>query len=53
MNVVKSTRSAIPKAAIDENSARSKINLYQDFPNAECSLEEFEEAALARLKVCG
>ena len=50
MNVVKPSRavinSSLPKAA-----PSSKVNLYQEIPNLEVSLDDFEEFALDRLKV--
>jgi hypothetical protein len=30
----------------------AKVNLYQEIPNLEVSLDDFEEFALDRLKVC-
>ena len=52
MNVVKPSRavinSSLPKAA-----PSSKVNLYQEIPNLEVSLDDFEEFALDRLKVSG
>ena len=60
MNVVKSSRnssSSLPKGGsttvVDEASSsnNNNINLYQDIPNIEVSLDDFEEFALDRLKV--
>ncbi|KAG7368078.1 DNA primase, large subunit [Nitzschia inconspicua] len=56
MNIFKSSRSSsVPKsvAALDsQNSAgNTNINLYQEIPNIEVSLDDFEEFALDRLKV--
>jgi hypothetical protein len=53
MNVVKSASSrALPKAVTSSNTAvKVKVNLYQEIPNLEVSLDDFEEFALDRLKV--
>jgi hypothetical protein len=53
MNIVKSSRSSgLPKAADGKSSSVStNINLYQEIPNIEVSLDDFEEFALDRLKV--
>jgi hypothetical protein len=55
MNVVKSSRKGgLPKstAADSKNIGnRDNINLYQEIPNIEVSLDDFEEYALDRLKV--
>ena len=60
MNVVKrqpSSSSKLPKSPKDRSgritsgSHATKINLYQTIPQIEVSLDEFEEYALARLKV--
>jgi hypothetical protein len=55
MNIVKSSRSGgLPKsAAADSNKIdhSNDINLYQEIPNIEVSLDDFEEFALDRLKV--
>lgn len=55
MNVVRSSRSAtLPKGGrLSASSASKKVtlNLYQDFPKMEVSLDDFEEFALDRLKV--
>jgi hypothetical protein len=51
MNVVKSASSrALPKA-VTSSSTAVKVNLYQEIPNLEVSLDDFEEFALDRLKV--
>lgn len=50
MNVVKSKSSrltSLPKA----ETQPAKFNLYQEIPNIEVSLDDFEEFALDRLKV--
>ena len=50
MNVVRSrseTKNLLPKA----EEVACKVNLYQDVPNIEVSLDDFEEFALDRLKV--
>jgi hypothetical protein len=52
MNVVrsKSSRSAaLPRSKLETQPAR--VNLYQEIPNFEVSLDDFEEFALDRLKV--
>jgi hypothetical protein len=57
MNIVKSSRSSssrLPKGSttvVDETTTTTNINLYQDIPNIEVSLDDFEEFALDRLKV--
>ena len=58
MNVVKSSRSSngLPRGGTEETgpssaAALSNINLYQDIPSMEVSLDDFEEYALDRLKV--
>jgi hypothetical protein len=60
MNVVKSSRSSssqLLKAGggapsnHNERSTDNIINLYQEIPNVEVSLDDFEEFALERLKV--
>jgi hypothetical protein len=53
MNVVrtKSSRSASLLKAKVENQPTT-VNLYQEIPNFEVSLDDFEEYALDRLKVC-
>ena len=53
MNVVrtKSSRSASLLKDKVENQATT-VNLYQEIPNFEVSLDDFEEYALDRLKVC-
>jgi hypothetical protein len=57
MNVVKSSRnssSSLPKGSttvVDETTTTNNINLYQNIPNIEVSLDDFEEFALDRLKV--
>ena len=54
MNVVRSSRSsAIPKTKVGRAAPASKVNLYQEFPKMEVSLDDFEEFALDRLKVWG
>lgn len=52
MNVVKSKSArvnALPKGKAEAQGA--KVNLYQEIPNIEVSLDDFEEFALDRLKV--
>lgn len=52
MNVVKSKSSranALPRVKSEVQPA--KVNLYQEIPNLEVSLDDFEEFALDRLKV--
>lgn len=53
MNVVKSSShsESISKGIVSSKSQAQKINLYQDFPRGECSIDDFEEYALMRLKV--
>lgn len=56
MNVVKSSRnssSTLPKAEQQQEGTANNhtINLYQEIPNIEVSLDDFEEFALDRLKV--
>jgi hypothetical protein len=52
MNVVKSSsQSESISKGISSKSQAQKINLYQDFPKGECSIDDFEEYALMRLKV--
>jgi hypothetical protein len=59
MNVVKSSRSSngLPRGGTEETgpssaaAALSNINLYQEIPSMEVSLDDFEEYALDRLKV--
>jgi hypothetical protein len=55
MNVVKSSRSVgLPKAANADSKKmgdRNHVNLYQEIPNIEVSLDDFEEFALDRLMV--
>ena len=36
----------------NSSSSSNNINLYQDIPKVEVSLDDFEEFALDRLKVC-
>ena len=54
MNVVKKERSnnsgAIATKTYKQGS--EPINLYQEIPTLEVSLDDFEEFALDRLKVC-
>jgi hypothetical protein len=55
MNIIRSSRgSGVPKpgsAEAKQSSQASNINLYQEIPNIEVSLDDFEEFALDRLKV--
>lgn len=55
MNVVKSRSSNLPRptASLDGQHVKSipNINLYQEIPTVEVSLDDFEEFALDRLKV--
>jgi len=55
MNVVKSRSTNLPRAvaSVDRQHAKSvpTINLYQEIPTMEVSLDDFEEFALDRLKV--
>ena len=52
MNVVRSSRSsALPKTKVGGAAPASKINLYQEFPKMEVSLDDFEEFGLHRLQV--
>ena len=52
MNIVKSARSSgAPKQDAKQSSAATNINLYQEIPTIEVSLDDFEEFALDRLKV--
>jgi hypothetical protein len=58
MNVVKLSRSSngLPRGGTEETgpssaAALSNINLYQEIPSMEVSLDDFEEYALDRLKV--
>mmetsp|Transcript_20504 Transcript_20504/g.59414 ORF Transcript_20504/g.59414 Transcript_20504/m.59414 type:complete len:476 (+) Transcript_20504:64-1491(+) len=54
MNVVKSKSSrssSLPRGVKSEVQVASKVNLYQEIPNIEVSLDDFEEFALDRLKV--
>ena len=55
MNVVKSRSSNLPRASTSPDKKFSKavtsINLYQEIPTTEVSLDDFEEFALDRLKV--
>ena len=56
MNVVKSARSNnLPRAtaSVDGQCVKAvpNINLYQEIPTMEVSLDDFEEFALDRLKV--
>jgi hypothetical protein len=53
MNVVQS-RPVQSRTTEDASSGASKqaVNFYRDIPSYELSLDEFEEYALARLKVC-
>lgn len=55
MNVVKSRSSNLPRAtaSVDVQFAKAipNINLYQEIPTIEVSLDDFEEFALDRLKV--
>ena len=50
MNVVGSAALKLPKA--EEAAPKNPVNLYNDAPNYELSLDEFEVFALKRLKVC-
>ena len=54
MNVVrtKSLRAnVLPRGVKSEGVQPAKVNLYQEIPNVEVSLDDFEEFALDRLKV--
>lgn len=57
MNVVKSKSSrannAVPRrgGGVKGEVMPAKVNLYQEIPNLEVSLDDFEEFALDRLKV--
>jgi hypothetical protein len=55
MNVVKSRSNNLPRAtaSVDVQFAKAipNINLYQEIPTMEVSLDDFEEFALDRLKV--
>ena len=55
MNVVKSRISNLPRptASLDGQYVKTSttINLYQEIPTVEVSLDDFEEFALDRLKV--
>lgn len=50
MNVVKSSR--ISSRNLPKPDVAPKVNLYQQFPTLEVSLDDFEEFALDRQKVC-
>ena len=55
MNVVKSRITSLPRAnaSLDGQQVKAtpNINLYQEIPTIEVSLDDFEEFALDRLKV--
>jgi hypothetical protein len=53
MNVIHSAASALslPEDRAVKNEQTSKLNLYNDSPHFELSLDEFEVYALKRLKV--
>lgn len=55
MNVVKSRSNNLPRAtaSLDGQNVKAapNINLYQEIPTVEVSLDDFEEFALDRLKV--
>jgi hypothetical protein len=52
MNIVKKERAShLPKKQTLNASSAQPINLYQEIPNMEVSLDDFEEFALDRLKV--
>jgi hypothetical protein len=52
MNIVKKERAShLPKKQTLNSSSAQPINLYQEIPNMEVSLDDFEEFALDRLKV--
>ncbi len=52
MNVVRSKSSlANELSKIKTQTQAAKVNLYQEIPNIEVSLDDFEEFALDRLKV--
>ena len=55
MNVVKSRSNNLPRATASVDAQHMKaipnINLYQEIPTIEVSLDDFEEFALDRLKV--
>ena len=50
MNVVQS-RPVRNRVSEEPRATRQAVDFYQDIPNFELSLDEFEEYALARLKV--
>jgi hypothetical protein len=53
MNIIKKERTSLPKKqSLNSGSNAQPINLYQEIPNMEVSLDDFEEFALDRLKVC-
>ena len=51
MNVVKNPRVQSIKD-VSKPTKAVKLNLYQEIPNLEVSLDDFEEFALDRQKVC-
>ena len=52
MNIVKSRTSGnLPKKEGAVSAGSQPISLYQEIPNMEVSLDDFEEFALDRLKV--
>lgn len=52
MNIVKKERASnLPKKQALNSGSAQPINLYQEIPNMEVSLDDFEEFALDRLKV--
>jgi hypothetical protein len=52
MNVIHSAASALSLPEDKVKVEQSRLNLYNDSPHFELSLDEFEVYALKRLKVC-
>jgi hypothetical protein len=52
MNVIHSAASALSPVEQKVKNEPSRLNLYNESPHFELSLDEFEVYALKRLKVC-
>lgn len=51
MNAIRSTTPLVRKSVQPEKTFKQDLNFYNDIPSHELSIDEFEELALARLKV--
>jgi hypothetical protein len=51
MNVVQSHSAKIGRGLVNDSSKASAVEFYEEIPNHELSLDDFEVFALARLKV--